>query len=129
MPASTWVEVDDRLVPTRRVPVEGSPVDLRARRPLGDLRLDTAFTDLVRDDDGMWRCEVATEAVGRIVLWADAAFPWVQVFTGAVEKGLGVPGVAVEPMTCPADAFNSGDSLITLAPGDEWTGTWGISPR
>ncbi|HEY9497166.1 MAG TPA: aldose 1-epimerase family protein [Intrasporangium sp.] len=128
VPASTWLEVDDRLVPTRRVGVEGSGLDLRSRRPLGDTRLDTAFTDLVRDDDGMWRCEVVTESAGRIVLWADAAFPWVQVFTGAVEKGLGEPGIAVEPMTCPADAFNSGDSLITLAPGDEWTGTWGISP-
>ena len=87
VPASTCVEVDDRLVPTRRLGVEGSAVDLRQRRRLGDTRLDTAFTDLIRDDDGMWHCEVVTEAVGRIVLWADAAFPWVQVFTGAVEKG------------------------------------------
>ena len=39
-----------------------------------------------------------------------------------------VAGIAVEPMTCPADAFNSRTSLLTLAPGQEWTGTWGISP-
>ena len=36
--------------------------------------------------------------------------------------------MAVEPMTCPADAFNSGESLVMLRPGEEWTGTWGISP-
>jgi aldose 1-epimerase len=128
VPASTWVQVDDRQLPTGRVSVAGSPVDLREGRALGDTTMDTAFTDVLQDDDGMWRCEVASESVGRVVLWADGAFPWVQVFTGAVEKGLGEPGIAVEPMTCPPDAFNSGDSLITLAPGDEWTGTWGISP-
>ena len=27
-----------------------------------------------------------------------------------------------------ADAFNSGEGLVVLAPGEEWTGTWGISP-
>lgn len=128
VPASTWLQVDDRLLPAGRASVDGRPVDLREGRPLGETRLDTAFTDARRDDDGMWRCEVDSDAAGRIVLWADAAFPWVQVFTGAAEKGLGEPGIAVEPMTCPADAFNSGDSLITLAPGDDWTGTWGISP-
>jgi aldose 1-epimerase len=31
-------------------------------------------------------------------------------------------------MSCPADAFNSGRDLVVLAPGEEWTGTWGISP-
>jgi aldose 1-epimerase len=29
-------------------------------------------------------------------------------------------------MTCPPDALNSGTGLITLAPGEEWTGSWGI---
>ncbi len=36
--------------------------------------------------------------------------------------------VAVEPMTCPADAFNSGEGLVTLDPGARWEGTWGIRP-
>jgi aldose 1-epimerase len=62
-----------------------------------------------------------------VTLWADERFPWLQVFTGAALKGQGEPGIAVEPMSCPADAFNSGESLITLAPGEEWTGTWGIT--
>ena len=41
--------------------------------------------------------------------------PWLQVYTG--EK-LARRGLAVEPMTCPPDAFNSGISLIHLAPGE-----------
>jgi aldose 1-epimerase len=31
-------------------------------------------------------------------------------------------------MTCPPDAFRSGDGLIVLAPGQTVTTTWGIGP-
>ena len=49
------------------------------------------------------------------------------VFTGdlpAVNRG----GLAVEPMTCPPNAFRSGESLATLEPGDSHTAVWGLSP-
>jgi aldose 1-epimerase len=127
VPAATRMEVDERQLPTGTVPVDGTGLDFRQGRAVGDTSLDTAFTDVVRGGDGTWRCEVASPS-GGIVLWADEAFPWLQVFTGVITEGLGQPGIAVEPMTCPADAFNSGESLITLRPGEEWTGTWGISP-
>ena len=38
-------------------------------------------------------------------------------------------GLAVEPMTCAPNAFNSGDGLLTLAPGETFRGQWGIEPR
>lgn len=51
------------------------------------------------------------------------------MFSGKAEAGQsGEHGIAVEPMTCPADAFNSGDDLLLVAPGQTWRGTWGISP-
>ena len=34
--------------------------------------------------------------------------------------------VAVEPMTAPAEAFNSGRGLRRLAPGETWELHWGI---
>ena len=40
----------------------------------------------------------------------------------------GRPAGAVEPMSCPADAFNSGRGRIVLEPGSSWTGVWGIEP-
>jgi aldose 1-epimerase len=50
------------------------------------------------------------------------------VFTPPAEGAR--PGLAVEPMTAPADAFNSGTDLVTLAPagtqGDELSVSWGI---
>jgi aldose 1-epimerase len=127
IPAATWLEVDELLLPRATHPVDGSELDFREPRPVGDVRLDTAFTDVERDDDGMWRCTV-TAADRATTLWADAAFPWLQVFTAIAEDRKGEVGIAVEPMTCPADAFNSGDGLVVLGPGEEWTGTWGISP-
>lgn len=128
VPADQWVEVDDRLLPVAVREIEGTEWDLREGRALGGTQLDTAYTGLRRDDDGMWRVQVVSEPAGAVVLWADDAFPWLQVFTGIADGSRGAAGIAVEPMSCPAEAFNSGTSLIRLEPGDEWTGTWGISP-
>ncbi len=127
IPAATWVEVDDRLLPAATHPVDGGPYDFRAAHAVGDVRLDTAYTDVLRDEDGMWRCTVSA-ADRTTTLWADASFPWLQVFTAIAEDRKGEVGVAVEPMSCPADAFNSGEELVVLGPGEEWSGTWGIAP-
>lgn len=64
---------------------------------------------------------------GGVELWADPAFGWVQVFTPDDLGGNG-PAVAVEPMTCPPDALNSGTDLVVLAPGRPWRGRWGLRP-
>jgi len=45
----------------------------------------------------------------------EAEDPWCQVYSG---EEIGRAGVAVEPMTCPPDAFNSGEDVIVLEPGD-----------
>lgn len=128
VPAERWVESDERGLPVGVHDVKGSRHDFRTPRAIGPDEVDTAYTDIHRsEDDGLWRVALETQDRGTISLWADASFPWVQAFTGVAHLHKGRPGVAVEPMTCPADAFNSGDSLTTLEPGDEWVGTWGIS--
>ena len=45
----SYLEVDDRLLPVRLSPVEGTDKDFRAPHALGSVGLDTAFTDLTRD--------------------------------------------------------------------------------
>src|SRR5699024_12871733 len=55
-------------------------------------------------------------------------FPYTTLFRSSDSEGRRT-SVAVEPMTCAVDAFNSGDHLITLAPGEEFTGRWGIAVR
>jgi galactose mutarotase-like enzyme len=37
--------------------------------------------------------------------------------------------LAIEPMTCPPNAFRSGEALVTLEPGESHTAAWGLQPR
>ena len=132
IPAASLLEVDDRLLPVGLAAVDDTDHDFREPRLLGELALDTAYTNIVADADGCWRVTLAHPHTGRVViLWANAtAYPWLQVFTG---DSLPLParrasGIAVEPMTCPPDAFNTGDDLLVLAPGQEFAAPWGITP-
>jgi aldose 1-epimerase len=129
IPAATWLEVDPaRLLPVGTRSVAGTDLDLRSGRALGGLVLNTAFTDLDRDDDGLWRV-VVDAGDGAVAVWGDSAYPWLQVFSEKALDTVAAPrGVAVEPMTCPPDAFGSGTDLVVLEPGQMWTGTWGIDP-
>jgi aldose 1-epimerase len=130
LPAAREVLVDDQLIPTGTAPVRAE-VDFRTSRALGATELDTAFTDLTRTrDDGGWEVVVGGLANGDVTVWGDATLDWVQVFTAkGRDTGVdGVRGIAVEPMSCPANAFNSGDGLIVLEPGQSWSAQWGIEP-
>lgn len=125
-PAGSYLEVDERLLPIRLHPVEGTPYDLRGGDQLGSRNFDTAFTDLTYDADGRWRVRLA-RGDRRAELWGDETMRWIQVFTGEHRRDL---SVAVEPMTCGPDAFNEGvtrDGMIVLPAGGGWTGTWGIT--
>ena len=58
----------------------------------------------------------------------DEACPWVQIHTADRDTPeLSRLGLAVEPMTCPPDAYNSGTDLIVLAPGQSTTASWTIA--
>ena len=123
--ASRAYVVDERQIPTGAVDVEGTELDLRGGRRLGDLRLDTAFTGLA-SSAGRGTATVRTPDRVSTLWWDASAFDTVQVFTppALVDR----PAVAIEPMTCPANAFNSGVGLQVLAPGETWSGRWGIEP-
>jgi aldose 1-epimerase len=128
VPAATRIEVSDRGTPLGRVPVEGTEYDFRTGRRIGDQLLDTPYTDLERTG-GLARV-VLTGPDAEVTVWMDETFGYLQVFTGDT-----VPqperrryGLAVEPMTCPANALVSGDGLVVLEPGEVLEGTWGITP-
>lgn len=133
------ITVDERLIPVGREPVT---VDFSDGTSLRGLTLDTCFTGLSglpRPDEAAapmqdadhWEVSVSTSS-RTTTLWADAReFGYVQLFTG---DGLPEPknrrsGLAVEPMTCPANAFNTGEGLMVLHPGRSWTASFGISSR
>jgi len=123
--AARHVTVDDRLLPTGDEPVDGV-ADLRSPRSLRGIAFDDAWVDPVRDEDGLTWARL-TGGDGRTVgLWADDACAAWQVCTGDGIPHIQRRGVAIEPMSCIADAFRTGDDLVELAEGGTHTITWGL---
>jgi aldose 1-epimerase len=128
LPASTRSLSDpERKLPTGREPVDGTDFDFRVARPLRQTVIDHAFTDLARDESGRATVELRDPATGHAVaLWQDAAHPWLMVYTADDNPGAHRRAVAVEPMTAQADAFRTGEDLVMLAPGEDFSASWGI---
>lgn len=133
VPAASAIVTDDRLLPVRTVAVDDAdaPIgaDLRGGRTVSELDLDVGLAD-VAHVDGVATSTLLDDAGRGVRLWQDAAFGYVVVFTPRDFCGAdGVhQAVAVEPMSAPADALNSGEGLVWLEPGETWTGRWGIAP-
>ncbi|GIJ30266.1 aldose 1-epimerase [Micromonospora qiuiae] len=130
VPAQTRMVVDSRLLPVGVTRVAGTEYDYTEPRRIGDAVLDHAFGQVVRDaDEGSAVTLTGPDGTGGLRIWADAQFGWWQIYTGDTQPGERYRrSVAVEPMTCPPDAFRSGRDLIVLAPGETWRGVWGIRP-
>lgn len=125
--AASHIEVDERLLPTGEVPVDGTPWDFRQGRRVGDVSLDDAFGELASDDDGRVLHSLTAPDGRSVSVWADDEFGYVQVYTSRKFPGEdGEVAIAIEPMTAPAEAFNSGRGLRWLDPGEEWQLSWGI---
>jgi aldose 1-epimerase len=75
--------------------------------------------DEARPFDGEFRA-------GDVTVWGDEQWRWVQLYTGDDRADVARRSVAVEPMTCRADAFRTGEDVIRLEPGARWEGAWGI---
>ena len=128
VPAPTALRSDDRGIPVGTLAVEGTELDFRSPRPIGMTKLDHGYTDLERDDGGLARVEL-TGGLRRVglTLWVDESYGCLMVFTGD-RPDVNRRGLAVEPMTCPPNAFRSSEGLVTLEPGDSHTAVWGLTP-
>ncbi|MDR6612087.1 aldose 1-epimerase family protein [Leifsonia sp. 1010] len=131
LPADQVLTVtEDRLIPTGLADVateQNGDWDFRTPRTIGDTFIDHAFTGLSRSADGAAVVRVTTaEGTGVELAWGEDC-PWVQIHTADQPvPELNRLGLAVEPMTCPPDAYNSGTDLIVLEPGASATASWTI---
>ena len=91
-----------------------------------DTKLDNAYTDLERGDDGLARVELRHGDSG-LDVWMDESYGYVMVFTGDPLPDVNRRSIAVEPMTCPPNAFRTGVDVIRLEPGEELESAFGIS--
>lgn len=86
--------------------------DFTTPRLIAQTTIDHTFRTLPPDAE--WEVRMTSQSQN-MSTFLRSHQPWLQIYTG--EK-LARRGLAVEPMTCPPDAFNSGISLIHLAPGE-----------
>jgi aldose 1-epimerase len=129
VPGKTMLQSDERGIPIGSLPVEGTEYDFRRPRQIGSTVLDHAFTDLERGQDGRARVELGHPDRGDgVTLWVDETHPYLMVFTGDPLPDVSRRSLAVEPMTCPPNAFRTGEDLIKLEPGQSFTSSWGIDP-
>jgi aldose 1-epimerase len=129
VPARTVLHSDERGIPTGSGAVDETEYDFGKPRAIGATKLDTAFTDLERDQDGLARVELRhPDHDGGLALWVDERYSYLMLYTGDDRPDVNRRSLAVEPMTCPPNAFRSGDDLIVLEPGGSFQGVWGISP-
>jgi len=118
--------LDGRGLPIGDEAVAGSPHDLQSRR-LSGLELDDCYTGLDVGTDGRWHAYLDSPR-RRSELWADTAFAYAMCYTGdsLAEPADRRKAIAIEPMTCPPNAFRTGEGLIKLEPGEQWQTSWGI---
>jgi len=128
--AHTWFPTGEQQIPTGREAVEGTDYDFREPRPIGAVEIDYAFADLERDGDGLFRVRMAAPEGRAVTFWMNAAYDYVEVFTGdsLPDPSRRRRGLGVEPMSAPPNAFATGGPFDVLAPDEWWSGEWGISP-
>jgi aldose 1-epimerase len=120
LPSGEYLLTDDRMIPTgeaRRLqgfdgaaPIGGQSFDtgfvLPPGGPLAKTRLSCPAQDLTLE---LWQ----ETGPGR--------YNFLQVYVPPARNA-----VALEPMTCAADAFNNGLGLIVLAPGEKFEASYGV---
>ncbi|WP_426299410.1 aldose 1-epimerase family protein [Arthrobacter sp. R-11] len=128
IPAGAFLEVTpDRLLPKGTRSVVGHAFDFRAPRAIGATEIDHAFTDIAFDDGGEARVLVRDPGGTGVGMSWDRSCRWLQIHTADKEPpAANRLGLAVEPMSCPPDAFNSGIDLVRLEAGATHHAAWTI---
>ncbi len=130
LPADRYVATEgERLLPAGEQDAAAAPwPDFRTPTVIGAAQVDHAFTGLRREADGTARVRLEAPDGFAVEMTWGTALDWVQVHTAdRPEPELDRAGLAVEPMTCPPDAFSTGEDLVVLEPGQEHTASWTVS--
>lgn len=111
MPVSEVIQLDDNLLPTGRVAyADRGTLSLRERT------LDNAFA-VVPNPEGVTTVLHSPRQQLSLHVWQDRTFPYLVVYTPGRRDHL-----AIEPLTANVDAFNNGEGLAILNPGEALQG-------
>lgn len=113
IPSTTVYEADSHMIPVKAHDVASFGLDFRSPTRIGAAELDHAFAGLPQ---GTWSVTLRSPDTGvGVSLSSDAR--WLQVYSGQTIRRA---GVAVEPMSCPPNAFNSGTDIVALGAGQSY---------
>lgn len=127
VPAARQLQVDDRLIPTRLA--RPTPEhDFRTPHRIGASRIDHAYTDVAYGGSGRAAVSVTDPSGRGSRVEFGQATPWVQLATADFPGEVGDrAGLAVEPMSCPPNALQTGTDLAILEPGQRHEAWWRLS--
>ena len=127
VPADTVWEGNAAWEETGRQPVGATGLDFRTPRRLGATVLDTVFTDLQPEGSGRTATRIGLPDGAGVSVWAGPTARWWLLYSAdTLAPGDQRRSLAVEPMTCPPNALNSGE-IDRLAPGETLSLDWGIT--
>lgn len=124
--ATSWIRTDERMLPVGTEPIPPEK-DFSSPRRVGDVSLDDGYADVVYRDGRSWVHLVAPDGTASAA-WLEPPLRYWQVCTGDFPQAgrYERTGVAAEPMSCPANAFVTGQDLVALGPGETHSVTWGL---
>lgn len=120
IPSDSLYLVDDRMVPTLQMAgVNG----YNTEKKIGSDKFDTGYK--VKNSGMIATTEITDPAQNiKLVIWQETGlgkYNFLQVYTPPSRHT-----IAVEPMTCLADAFNNQQGLITLKPSETVSASFGV---
>ncbi len=119
------LEVDKlRLLPIALKACGELDFDFRDGTVIGDRFIDHAFKVALNKPRAI---SVTAQDQSGVLMTFDDTSCWIQIHTADRDGGENARTcLAVEPMTCPPDAFRSGENIIWLQPGKTTTSSWRI---
>ena len=125
---SQYLMTDENLIPVgETAPIKELGFDDKGQLPVIGVDLDHGFVS-----DGDTDRTLETKLISRaleVSIWQEQPYRFLIVFTGKAGT-LEHPGyIAVEPQTAATNAFNSGDGLLWLEPGQTLDLVWGVSTK
>lgn len=129
VPAETMLITDANGIPTGTAPVADTEFDFRTPRAIGNTVLDTAYTKLTPGENGQARVTLESpDGSRRLSVQMDNIDGFVQIYSADTLPNPATHrrSLAIEPMTCAANAFNSGDGLVVLDPGESFRPGWQV---
>jgi len=131
VPASSVVEFDENLKPTGKlIPIEESSLDFRTPTRIGGRIIDNCFTNLIRNEKGIFTSRLSNEDGSRAIeIWQDQSYPYFQTYSAdTIMIKNRRQALALEPQSCCGFAVNYPKlGLIALSPREAFKGKWGIN--